>query len=328
MNVFLNVIFLLVGLFLVVKGGDYFVTSAVSLAKKTKIPEVIIGATIVSLATTLPELIVSVVASANGQFDMAVGNGVGTMISNIAFICGVSIFFIPMKVKKSSNVKYFILLFCALFVIISSLNNSLDLYESIILLVVFAFFMTVNVIEAIKEMKKYPQEKDEDFIESKQQVMPWKKIIPLFLIGALAIAFGAMTLVDTASNLAKIIGVSDEIVGLTVVALGTSLPELTTAIISVKKQSDIGYGNIIGANIINNTLLLGLSGAIAGKKGLPITKESLFINIPILFVVTLIFILPLIFKSKTYKWQGLTLLILYSAYIVYLILTALGVVVV
>ena len=303
-------------------------SSAVSLAKRTKIPSVVIGATIVSVATTLPEILVSVIASINGQFDMAVGNGVGTIIANIAFICGISVSLLPMMVKRTSNIKYFILLFLNLFLVICGLNGKIDLYEAIILVVAFVFFIIVNIIEAKKESKRYPQEEDDDITELKE-IMPWKVIIPLFIIGALSIGFGAMTLVKTGSFLASKIGISEEIIGLTIIALGTSLPELVTAIISIrKKESALGYGNIIGANIINFSLLIGLSGIISGSNGLPITKQTSLISLPLSLFVTLIFTLPLIFTSKTYRWQGVILLLSYLIYIVFLIMTTLQVVVV
>lgn len=322
-----NIIFFIVGLFLIIKGGEYFVNSSVALAKKTQIPTVIIGATVVSIATTLPELIVSIIASANGDFGMAVGNGVGSIIANTALICGISMACLPIIVKKSSKTKYFILLFGCIFLVFASFNRLLDLYECILLLALFVFFMVFNIIEAKKETSKYPQEEDEDFIESQEEIITFKKIIPLFILGALAIAFGAMTLVDCASNLATIIGISQEFIGLTIVALGTCLPELVTTIISIrKKECALGYGNIIGANIINLTLLMGVSGLVSGNGGLPITKESMIINIPLVLIVTLIFILPLLFKSKTFRWQGILLLGIYLVYIVYLILTTLGVV--
>lgn len=328
-SVAFNVIFLIIAIFLVVKGGDYFVSSAVSLAKKTKIPEVVIGATIVSIATTLPEVIVSVTAAINNQYDMSVGNGIGTVIANVALICGLSITIAPLTVKKGSNLKYIILLFVCAFLVIASINKKIDLYESIILLVVFVAFMIINVIDGKRQMNKYPQEHDEDVTENHEGIMPWKKIIPLFLLGALAIGFGAVTMVETASNLAKMIGISDEIIALTIMALGTSLPELTTTIISIrKKQSALGYGNIIGANIINATLLMGLSGAIAGKNGLSITNQSLFVNIPLALLLNAMFVLPLIIKHKTYRWQGIIMLLIYFAYMVFLILSTLGIVVV
>lgn len=321
-SIWFNLLFFAIGLVLIIKGGDYFVNSAVAFAKKTKIPTVIIGATIVSIATTLPELIVSSIAAYKGDFGMAVGNGVGSVIANTALICGLSIACLPSIVKKDSVARYLTIIFCAIFLIVASLNFQIELYESIILIVLFVAFMVINVLDA----KKKKGTQDESQIEGDAELVSLGKIIPLFILGALAIAFGAMTLVDSASNLAKMIGISDEIIGLTVVALGTSLPELTTTLISIKKkESALGYGNIIGANIINLTLLVGLSGVLSGS-GLPISKESVFLNLPLMLVVIFIFVLPLLFKSRTYRWQGVSMLCIYLAYMVYLVLTALNVV--
>lgn len=320
MSLTLNIVFFIVGLVLIVKGGDYFVTASVNIAKKSKIPSVVVGATIVALATSLPELIVSTVASVQGVFDLAIGNAVGSMIANTALICGLSIAFMPIAVKRGSSYKYLILIVGVFFLAVSGINKRLDLFETIILLVAFVAFFALSIIDAVKESKKNRQSlKDDD--EKTCQISILLTII-YFVVGALAIAFGAMTLVNTATNISKTIGISDEFIGLTIVALGTSLPELTTTIIAIrKKECALGYGNIIGANVLNLTLILGVSGLLA-KGGVPFSNESLFFTIPMLIVCTLLFLLPLLFKSKTYRWQGISLLVLYIVYISVLLTSA------
>lgn len=323
-SLWFNIIFFIVGIVLIIKGGDYFVNSAVAFAKKSKMSTALIGATIVSIATTLPETIVSVIASGNGEFGMAVGNGIGSVIVNTALICGLSITCLPAIVKKESLFRYLALVFCSVLLIVFSLNSTIELYESIILLVLFVAFIAVNIIEATQKPKS---QISQDMPKQEEEKLPsFKIIIPLFVFGALAIAFGAMTLVQSASSLAKMIGVSDEIIGLTIIAIGTSLPELTATLIAIKKkESALGYGNIIGANIINLTLVLGLSGVFSGQ-GLPISQESLIVNLPLMLGVVLLFILPLALKSRTYRWQGVTLLSIYLAYMVYIVLSTLNIV--
>ncbi len=319
MSLALNIVFFIVGLVLIVKGGDYFVTASVNIAKKSKIPSVVVGATIVALATSLPEFIVSTVASLQGVFDLAIGNAVGSMIANTALICGLSIAFMPIAVKRGSSYKYLILIVGVFFLAVSGINKRLDLFETIILLVAFVAFFALSIIDAFKQIKKNRQRLNDD--ENTCQISILLTII-YFVVGALAIAFGAMTLVNTATNISKTIGISDEFIGLTIVALGTSLPELTTTIIAIrKKECALGYGNIIGANVLNLTLILGVSGLLA-KGGVPFSNESLFFTIPMLIVCTLLFLLPLLFKSKTYRWQGISLLVLYIVYISVLITSA------
>ena len=321
MSLPLNFILFIVGLILIVKGGDYFVTASVNIAKKSKIPSVIIGATIVSFATFLPEFIVSTVASIQGVFDLAIGNAVGSMIANTALICGLSIAFMPIGINRGSVYKYLILIVGVLFLAISGINRQLDLFEAIVLLIVFIIFFVLSIVDAIKQMKISRFQKEEKNDEKTCQISIFWTII-YFIVGASAIAFGAMTLVNTATNISKFIGISDEFIGLTIVALGTSLPELTTTLIAIrKKECALGYGNIVGANILNLTLILGVTGLIA-KGGVPFSNETLFFTIPMLLVCIFLFLLPLLFKSKTYRWQGIGLLALYIVYVTILIISA------
>ena len=318
MQIVVNVLLFVFALVLTVKGGDYFVTASSSLAKKLKLPQVIVGATIVALATTMPEFIVSTIASAKGEYALSVGNAVGSMLSNIALICGISIFVLPSKIKKGSLSKYFILIFLSLFLLVSSMNGKLDFAESIVLVCSFVFYMIVAVLDAKKQKTKAREEFEE-------KTSNWKTIF-LFVFGAVAIGVGASILVKTATNLSILFSINQEFIGLTIVAVGTSLPELITTIISIKrKEVALGYGNIIGANIINSTLLMGVSGLIAKGQPVALSKLSCLFIIPLLTLVTLVFVLPMMIKSKTFKWQGICLCLLYFLYLVVITISTLNI---
>ncbi|MBR1987681.1 MAG: calcium/sodium antiporter [Clostridia bacterium] len=333
-------LFLYIGIFvlsliLVIYGGDIFVDNAVKIAKKSKIPIVIIGATIVSIATTLPELIVSSIASAQGVFGLAVGNAIGSVICNTALIGGLSMAVLPTKIKeKSSSFKYYMLLFSLLILFLSGFdskgNYNISLFESIVLFIMFVLFISFNIIDASKQKKRKVDPDDYTIIENKDDEKPVEDkfilLISLFLLGSVMVALGAFGMVESAKFIASNMGISETVIGLTIVAVGTSLPELVTTITAVrKKNSELGYGNIVGANILNVLLIIGTSGILAGKVGLPIMKYTFLFCIPIAIVMGAIFLVPLICKNRSYRWQGILLLTLYIIYIITLVvLTAKG----
>ena len=316
MDIAIAVILLLVALFLVIKGGDIFVDSSQDLANRMHIPKIVFGATFVSLATTLAELLVSIFSSVDGTTGLAVGNAVGSAICNIGLVCGISFIFIPTKLKKGGMIKYYLLLAVSLFVLVSGFWFKLSAWQGIVLLCVTALFFVVNFIDAKNYSKINPTQKEEE-----QKTKPlWLSII-LFLGGAAAIAGGAYLLVEKVEYLAGVIGVSEQFIGLTVIAIGTSLPELVTIINSVKKDTpDLAIGNIIGSNILNLSLILGISRVIAWNNKMPITKETAYISLPVMFLLTLIMVIPILVKNKTYKWQGITFVTIYGLYIVWLVL--------
>ena len=317
---------------LVIYGGDIFVDNAVKIAKKSKIPIVIIGATIVSIATTLPELIVSSVASAQGVFGLAVGNAIGSVICNTALIGGLSMAVLPTKIReKSSSFKYYMLLFSLLILFLSGFdskgNYNISLFESVILLIMFVLFIAFNIIDAMKQKKRKVDPDDYTIIENKDEAeekpinQKFILLISLFLLGAAMVAVGAYGMVESAKYIASKMGVSDTLIGLTIVAVGTSLPELVTTITAVrKKNSELGYGNIVGANILNILLIIGASGLFAGKSGLPIMKYTFLFCIPLAIVMSIVFLVPLILKNKSYRWQGVILLSLYACYLITLVI--------
>lgn len=356
MQIFIHIIFLIAGIFLVVKGGDLFVDSSIYLAKKFKIPSIIVGATIVSIATTLPELIVSTIAAAQGSYGLAVGNAVGSIVCNTALISGLSITIVPIALKqKSSPFKYLLLLFSGILLLFCGLDYKITWYESLIFFTLFFIYMGYNLWDASKQISKQKYSKpviiteeslkeealeeghqksleSENLISSKsennvnknneEELKPRKMwlVILLFILGAGMIAAGAFALVEGAKFLAMAIGISESFVGLTIVSVGTSLPELITTITAIKKKDTaLGYGNVVGANTLNVTLIMGMCGVISGSTGLVLTKYTLIVSIPLMIVLTALLVLPLTFKNRSYRWQGITLLSLYLAYFIFLL---------
>lgn len=307
MDIASYIVFFLAGLALIVKGGDLFVDASLNFSKKTKIPTIIVGATIVSVATSLPEFIISIIASVKGSFGLAVGNSVGSIIFNSALICGLSALLLPTRIsKKSSVVKYLLLIFSCLVLFVFGLNNNISQTESIVLVLIGLLFFILSILN----IKKEPSSK-----ENNTNTPSIFKILVCFVLGASFIGFGAYLLVEYITKLATSFNIPEDVIAVTIIAVGTSLPELITTISSIKKKNaQLGIGNIIGTNIINIAFLIGISGLISGTSGLPITDLTLKISIPMIILSSLILSLPIILKSKTYHWQGLLLLSLYIAY--------------
>ncbi len=314
MNILIASLLTIAGLVLIVFCANWFLDSAIWIAKKAKIPTLIIGATIVSVGTTLPELLVSHSSAFTARrtnnfnfYSIAVGNSLGSMISNILLILGISMFFAPGALKGKNRNKIFYLLTITLFLAIFLVfGSSLALWESILLIIGFIAFMTINVVDAVKNKD------DEEGLEAKN--LKWYTAIILLVVGAAGIAVGSHLLVNNAEKLAVAAHIPAAVIASTIVAIGTSLPELVTTITAIKKKTvQLGIGNIIGANIINSTLILGGVGLIAGRS-LPIDYFSLHISLYFLIAATFISMLPLLFKNKSYKWQGAVLLLIFIGY--------------
>ena len=297
---------------LVVKGGDVFVNAASWIAKALNIPTFIIGATIVSLATTMPEMIVSVIAAHEGKTDMAIGNAVGSVTANTALIMGVAMVAMYISCSRKKYLKQILLLIAAASTLfISCQKEKLSITGSIVLAVIFVLFMIQNVISAKSEKNE-----SADYVAvNKSKLL---KNIGLFILGALAIVVGSRLMVDNGSKIAVWLNVPERIIAVTLVAVGTSLPELVTTITAIaKKESGLSIGNIIGANIIDLSLILPACSLVSGER-LPFPQT---IDLPVCLGVTLIATVPLIFRQKASKIQGVTLLVCYSVYIAYLVVT-------
>ncbi len=314
-NLIYVIIMFLIGLFLIVKGGDVFVDAATWIAEATGIPKFIIGATIVSFATTLPELLVSSIAATKGQADMAIGNAVGSVTANVGLIMSISVMCMPAVVKrKEIAVKGTLMILAVACLFAFSSNLSLNLWQSVIMIAIFAVFMVENLISGKKSMGITEEDRGPKATGKDVAINVVK-----FLIGAAAIAVGADLLVDDGTILATKMGVSEAIIGVTIIAIGTSLPELVTTITAiVKKQSDLSIGNIIGANIIDLTMILPICAFISGG-ALPVGKQSAYLDMPICLVVIAIAIIPTLIQKKLSRWQGALMVCIYIGYVAVLV---------
>ena len=310
MSEFLVVLLFIVGIVLIVKGGDYFVDAASWIAEVSKIPKLIIGATIVSIATTLPELLVSIMAAVQGKTDMAVGNAVGSVTANVGLILAIALIFMAGPIKRKDYLlKSILMLLASLIIACCGFVGEVNIILSIVLILIFVTFMVDNVISAKKSVS----------LEDDTPVKKDKKTVIInvlkFVFGAGAIVWGADLLVDNGSEIARWVGVSERIIGVTIVAVGTSLPELVTTITAIaKKQSALSAGNIIGANVIDLTLIMPLCALVSGS-ALPIASTAVVDLVSCLVVGTLALVPALIMK-KFSKWQGYALLGVYIAYVI------------
>ena len=310
----------IVGLVLTIKGGDWFVDSASWFAEATGIPKFVVGATVVSFATTLPEMLVSVRAAMNGSAQLAIGNAVGSVTANTTLIMGVSLVAMAGVIsRKEISLKGGLLLAAIIGLTVLSLSNTLPVWSAYILWAIFIIFMASNLIEGKKSVTA---EMSEDY---EKKDIP-KKIL-FFIIGTAAIVFGAEFLVSSGKTIASEIGISETIIGFTVIALGTSLPELVTTLTAIrKKENSLSVGNIIGANIIDTTLILPLCSVI-NRQPLPVERINLVFDFPVCIAACAIAIIPTIIQGRFKKWQGYALLTIYALYMLFLILNEIGVVV-
>lgn len=317
MDVFLPIILFIIGAILVIKGGDFFVDAASWIAEKSGVPKIIIGATIVSVATTMPELLVSVMAATEGKVDMSIGNAVGSVIANIGLILAIAFICMPGKIKRGSFLaKSIILIIAASVIAISGIAGSVSVIISVILLLIFIVFMVENILS----VKKNNEEQEEVNEIEEEKVPTTSKVIIInivkFVCGAAAIVLGSNLLVDNGSILATLAGVPEKIIGVTLIAVGTSLPELITTITAIiKKQSGLSIGNILGANIMDLALIMPLASIISGK-ALPISSSFAMIELPFCLFITLVAVVPTLIRSKMSRWQGVFMLVAYVGYLV------------
>lgn len=390
------IILFAIGFVLLIKGGDWFVDGASGIAHRFHIPEILIGATVVSIGTTLPEVMVSATGAIGGSGAMAYGNAIGSIICNTSLIAALTIAIRPSKTDKKSLRFPVAFFFCtaAFYAFVAYFFNDFARWVGIVLLAGFVAYMTVLVLQAMKEMKPQPKDIDKEFVADvlddevaeenqssagdfvgflvvgaclilaqlvniiaangfytdasnvfgligfylsgilgiimlviglikvakKGGVKILNSNILFIVLGAAVIALGANLLVDNGTIIAEKLGVPQTVIALTFVALGTSLPELVTAVTALLKgHGALSLGNIIGANIFNLVLVSGVSVAIS-PFALPASKpifginSSLVIDLPLVFIVMGILTIPTLIKGKLSRWQGITLLVLYAAY--------------
>ncbi|MFV0255820.1 MAG: calcium/sodium antiporter [Erysipelotrichaceae bacterium] len=307
MELIIPILLFVIGLLVIIKGGDLFVDSATWIAKTTGIPSFIIGATIVSFATTLPELLVSVFASLSGMPDMAIGNVVGSAIVNISFILAISLVVSAKAVnRRELLITGSIMLAATIVLALSSYTGVMSTFGAIILFLILIGYIAYNIYS----MKEAEEEANKVAVDKKI----WARKIIIFIIGAIGVVIGSQLLVNNGSAIASMVGISERIIGLTIVAIGTSLPELVTTITALKKNdTGISVGNIFGANIINLTFVLSTCSFLSS--GLVVDPVSVFSDMPIIILVGLIAIVPPMFTKKFMRWQGFVLLIVYFSYL-------------
>ena len=314
MNIFLNALVLIAGLILVIKGADFLVDGASSLAVKLGVPQIVIGLTIVAFGTSMPELVVNLSASFEGKSEIVLGNILGSCIYNILLILGIAAIITPLPIKSSTKWKEIPMALASVILLFVLANTGFtkDLFvtrlESIILLVGFALFMwytihlTINDNTISEEESKY-----NSFIS-----------ILLIILGLVLLMVGGKFTVNGAVNIAKTLNVSEKLIALTIVSIGTSLPELaTSAVAAYKKQADIAVGNVIGSNIFNILLVLGLS-SVASPIAYPaiLNMDMFVLMIATLFLFAVTFIKK---KNVVGRPAGIILVISAVVYTVYLI---------
>jgi cation:H+ antiporter len=321
-------IFLIIGFFLLIKGADIFVNGASNISKKLGIPSVIVGLTIVSLGTSAPELAVSIISSIKGSNELAVGNVLGSNLFNTLMVLGVTTIIMPLTIKKSEVKRDFAInmIVTILFLILTftkilgGKDNYISRGDGIILLIGCISYI-VYLILSVKTGKVESIELQEELaVESTAEINIIKSIANL-IIGALGIVIGGQCVVNSATTIATSLGMSEKLVGLTIVAMGTSLPELVTSVVAaLKGEEDIALGNILGSNIFNILLIIGVSSAIS-----PIAVSSnLIFDFVFLIIVTLI-IGIMIFTSKSEekrfgRKEGVILVSFYVIYMIYIII--------
>ncbi len=302
------------GIALVVKGGDVFVDAASWIARAMNIPTFIIGATIVSVATTMPEMLVSAIAAGQGKTDMAIGNAVGSVTANIGLILAVAMIAMHIAFPRKRFLPQSVLMIVTAAVLyVGSLAGALSPWASTVLAVIFVGFMAYNVFTAKKDMKGGDEQREKP--EKKEYI----KNIVLFVVGAAAIVLGSQLMVNNGSEIAARLGVPDRIIAVTLIAVGTSLPELVTTITSiVKKESGLSVGNIIGANIIDMSLVLPICSLVSGRP-IPVSASALQMDLPVCLGISCLALVPMMIRQKGSRLLGVLVLASYLAYVIVVI---------
>ena len=314
------VVLFIVGLILLIKGGDWFVEGATGIAHRFHVPELLIGATVVSIGTTLPEVMVSATSALGGHGEIAYGNALGSIICNTALIAALTIAIRPSetdrKTLKTPVIFFFIA--AAIYTVVAYTTGRFSRGVGILLLAVFVIYVIIN----IRQVKKLPQPQTSSEPESENSNTTAKDVF-LLVIGAVLIAVGANLLVDNGTLIAQALGVPESVIALTFVALGTSLPELVTAITSLAKgHGSLSLGNVIGANLFNLVLVSGTSATLApfdipSSKTIAGMNASLVVDGPLTLFVMAFLTLPALKRGKLSRVQGIVLLVIYAAFCVF-----------
>lgn len=334
-----------VGLFLIIKGGDWFVDSASWIAEVLGVPKFVIGATIVSIATTLPEMIVSIQATLKGNVDMAAGNAIGSVTANTALIMGIFILFMPFTVKRKEFAPKALMMLGASVTLVlgciftakeaMTFENETNEYYTLshlgllALIVIFAVFFVDNFISLKRQNKQIepsPEniglQQEDDIIPTKENATKaqWAKNIAYFVLGAVGIVIGADLLVDYGTRIASSLGIPQRVISVVAIAIGTSLPELVTAITALRKKlGALSVGNILGANIIDLTLILPICSFVSMGRGtgpLAVSASSVTVDMVVCIAAVAVAVIPAIITQKFHKWQGALMLAGYFGYVI------------
>lgn len=313
------VLLFIVGFVCLIKGGDWFVEGAAGIAEKFNMPQILVGATVVSIGTTLPETMVSASSAVMGHGEIAYGNAIGSIICNTALVAAVTIAIKPSKVERKTLVMptCFFFAAAAFYCTVAYVTGYFSRLTGIMLLTMFVAYMGLTVRHAIKTPAGETQP------EEKSKERPIWLLIVLLVVGAALIAVGAKLLVDNGTLIAQALGVPESVIALTFVALGTSLPELVTAITSLTKgYGALSLGNVIGANLLNLLLVTGLSCTLSPftvpvEKKLAGIPASFIIDIPLMFLVMAFVTIPALIRGKLSRIQGIVLLVVYAAFCIF-----------
>ena len=320
MSLWLAILLLVIGFALLIWGADFFVDGASRVAARLKIPQIVIGLTIVAFGTSAPEAAVSISAGLKGSADLAVSNVVGSNILNIGIILGISALITPLAVQKATR-KYempYVMIVTIILMLLGMFDGKLGWVDGLILWAGMILFL-VYLLNIAKKGKNEEQEEEQN---EKKKKAPLIWLIAKILIGGVAIVLGSDFAVDGATAIATSVGWSERLIGLTIVALGTSLPELVTSVVAaMKKNADIAIGNIVGSNIFNILFVLGTTALLT-----PVAYTEAFIidNIVALVIAVLLWVLVLNRDCKLKRIGGGILLVSYVIYFVYLMINPFG----
>ena len=314
----ISVLLFALGLVLLIKGGDWFVDGATGIARRFNLPDIVVGATVVSIGTTLPEVMVSTTGALLGQGSMAYGNAIGSIICNTALIAAISVAFNPgpVNTKSMKMPVAFFFVSAAIYCFAAYITGTFTRPLGLVMLTIFVVYLILTVRQGMKNPDSVEEEEEDG--DSKPHSL-WMDLV-LLVIGAALIAWGADLLVEHGTIIAQGLGVPETVIALTFVALGTSLPELVTTITSLKKgHAHLGIGNVIGANVFNLVLVSGVSVTLA-PFDVPVGKllmghnASLVLDIPLMLGVMLLLCVPALATRKLHRWQGIVLLCIYAAF--------------
>lgn len=308
---FIQILFILIGFTLLIKGADFLVDGSNAIAKKLHISEIVIGLTIVSIGTSMPELFVSTTSAIEGYSDISIGNIIGSNICNLLLILGLSALIRPLEFQNQTKLieNPMSIFLTLIFLIICNINQNINRYEGLILIGLFCLFLTYTIIMA----KRNQQDVILQFSNEKSKKISIFKNTMLILLGIILLKLGSELVVENAKRIAITLSVSEKVIGLTIVAIGTSLPELVTSVTAaIKGDSDIAIGNIVGSNIFNMLLIVGISAVINPiSYNITYNSQMLILFIGMAMITFFPFVKP---KNKLSRFEGLLFVLLYIFY--------------